>query len=413
MQSYLQKQAYCDKLISADPPRNLAAIVVIPAFNEAELSKSIDSVLNCEPVNGVVEIIPILNLPQSSAPDIVDFHEQQYALISKLAEAHRFNSIRIHAVPPVVLPDKLAGVGLARKIGMDEAVRRFEFLYKNGIIINFDADCTCHRNYLSELIAYMDQQMLYQAVSIGFEHRWDSLGDLQKEAIQLYELHLRAYIGWQKYYGYPYAFQTLGSCFAVRSKAYQEQGGMNRRKAGEDFYFLHKYSIHGTLGELNMPLVYPSGRISHRVPFGTGKAVYDILHTATPYKTYNPEAIRSFIQYMSEVRNSYDQFRQGLSFHAIESSESMKLYLDQNEFKDALGLALQNSSGEFSFANRISKWFEPFRLMKYLHFARERGFPDVDVHDSAQHLLRSHGVNKLDLSRATETLLGQIRQASF
>ena len=36
------------------------------------------------------------------------------------------------------------GVGLARKTGMDEAVRRFNAINNpEGIILNLDADCTC------------------------------------------------------------------------------------------------------------------------------------------------------------------------------------------------------------------------------------------------------------------------------
>ena len=40
------------------------------------------------------------------------------------------------------LPTKHAGVGLARKIGMDEAVRRLEEAGKTkGLILNVDSDC--------------------------------------------------------------------------------------------------------------------------------------------------------------------------------------------------------------------------------------------------------------------------------
>ena len=40
--------------------------------------------------------------------------------------------------------------------------------------------------------------------------------------------------------GYPDSIYTIGSAFAVRAEAYMKQGGMNRRQAGEDFYFLYK-----------------------------------------------------------------------------------------------------------------------------------------------------------------------------
>ena len=40
------------------------------------------------------------------------------------------------------------GVGLARKTGMDEAVRRFNSIDKpEGVILNLDADCLVEQNY--------------------------------------------------------------------------------------------------------------------------------------------------------------------------------------------------------------------------------------------------------------------------
>ena len=39
------------------------------------------------------------------------------------------------------MPERDAGVGLARKTGMDQALYRFNFLNKpNGFILSFDAD---------------------------------------------------------------------------------------------------------------------------------------------------------------------------------------------------------------------------------------------------------------------------------
>jgi len=40
--------------------------------------------------------------------------------------------------------------------------------------------------------------------------------------------------------GSPYAYHTIGSAFACRAEAYIAAGGMNRRHAAEDFYFLQQ-----------------------------------------------------------------------------------------------------------------------------------------------------------------------------
>ncbi|NJK86994.1 MAG: hypothetical protein HC906_14465 [Bacteroidales bacterium] len=57
------------------------------------------------------------------------------------------------------------------------------------------------------------------------------------EAISKYELYLRVHTAFLRLIGFPNSFFTLGSCFAVKAKSYTEIGGMNKRHAGEDFYF--------------------------------------------------------------------------------------------------------------------------------------------------------------------------------
>ena len=63
---------------------------------------------------------------------------------------------------------------------------------------------------------------------------------------------------------------TIGSAFAVTANAYIKRGGMTRSQAGEDFYFLQTLAQIGTVGEITTTKVYPSARLSDRIPFGTG-----------------------------------------------------------------------------------------------------------------------------------------------
>ena len=54
----------------------------------------------------------------------------------------------------ISLPKKDAGVGLARKIIMDEAFKRFSTLDHNGVIACLDGDCVVQENYIEELITH-------------------------------------------------------------------------------------------------------------------------------------------------------------------------------------------------------------------------------------------------------------------
>ena len=79
-------------------------------------------------------------------------------------------------------------------------------------------------------------------VSIAYAHRLEE-ADMTvqaREAIMKYELYLRYYRLALEYTGHPHAYHCIGSAFAVRTLDYVAQGGMNKRQAGEDFYFLQK-----------------------------------------------------------------------------------------------------------------------------------------------------------------------------
>ena len=62
---------------------------------------------------------------------------------------------------------------------------------------------------------------------------------------------------------------------------------MNRKKAGEDFYFLQKLFDAGHFSECNTTRVIPSPRPSDRVIFGTGPAIREYLETAVSL-TFHP-----------------------------------------------------------------------------------------------------------------------------
>lgn len=383
LQSYFQKHALYPPLVQKIPSKDLDLIVVIPSYHEEGLMRAIQSLLACHVNEAKIEIIVVLNQPESQNA-IQSYHELQRKELMGLKAT---GAIEILDLPVFSLPNKAAGVGLARKIGMDEACYRFESIQKDGIILCFDADCTCHPNYLQEVREAFKKMPKINALSIGFKHRMDELNEFTRDAIIQYELHLRTYIGWQQYFNYSMAFQTLGSCMAVRSKAYQQQGGMNKRKAGEDFYFLHKYSVLGQLAELKPLLVYPSGRISDRVPFGTGKSVNEIVKAKVPLMSYNPNGIKCYCNFYTKLCDSWSSIKEGNSWRSIPSSDVLTEFLVHAGFEEALSQDLNHSTTKQVFASRIGRFLNPFRLMKFLHAASGSDFPEIPVQVAATKLL--------------------------
>jgi hypothetical protein len=239
------------------------------------------------------------------------------------------------------------------------------------------------------------------ACSIYFEHPLE--GDLQPEiyeAIAAYELHLRYYVQALRYAGFPHAYHTIGSSMAVRAKAYMEQGGMNRRQAGEDFYFLHKLIPLGGFTELNSTAVYPSPRASNRVPFGTGRAVSDWLQRSGR-KTYPLQAfddLRVFLQSVPSLKGS-----------PLEGMpESIRTFLAEQDFEQALGEIRSHTSTPAAFTKRFLCWFDGFRAMKFVHHARDRFYGDEEVQVASAKLLTRIG--KLPVGGSLSELLHAYRK---
>ncbi|MDQ3141742.1 MAG: glycosyltransferase family 2 protein [Bacteroidota bacterium] len=388
LQKYLQKFSKRPKLISSTPNNDTGIIVIIPSYNEHNLINSLQSLKECTMLNFTVEIILVLNHAINASPEIKRFHELQFEQLKEYK--FEFDTDQLILLL-ILIPDmevKHAGVGLARKIGMDEAVRRFHDIQKeNGILLSFDADCLCSKNYFEKVYTYFQQPDSKPAVNIGFKHLTADLGEDHKIAILSYEIHLRYYIETQKYCNYPFAYQAIGSCFAITAKAYTLQGGMNTKQAGEDFYFLHKYSTTNALGEISDVLVYPSARISERVPFGTGKAMMDVLSKNKNFKTYSFEGIQVFCKFFHEL----DQF------YGLGATEIVSLfqrypnpfveYLYQIQFPIIILQCNENSVTKKSFLKQIQQRLHPFVLMKWLHFAETRGYSTITIYEACQKFL--------------------------
>ncbi|HAQ39032.1 MAG TPA: hypothetical protein DCQ58_11040, partial [Saprospirales bacterium] len=267
---------YDHPLIRVKPAEDIQIIAVTPALNEKKLFRTIESLYQADkPDKGSVEMIVVLNESENVLKEVSAFHKDQMEELLAWAKSNNDHTFNLHPILITGIPEKFAGVGLARKVGMDEAMYRFLSLgQERGIIACPDADVTVSSNYFKALSAGFEANPGMQAASIHFEHDLEiaALNGLEDKIIQ-YESHLRYMIRMQRLIGLPFAYHTVGSSMAVNVKGYMEQFGMNKRKAGEDFYFLQKFINAGFLFEINDTTVYPEARYSDRVPFGTGRTM--------------------------------------------------------------------------------------------------------------------------------------------
>ncbi|MDR2040085.1 MAG: glycosyltransferase family 2 protein, partial [Bacteroidales bacterium] len=186
----------------------------------------------------------------------------------------------------------------------------------------------------------------------------------------LYELHLRYLNQAMRYTGFPYAYHTVGSSFAVRASAYVKQGGMNKRKAGEDFHFLHKIIPLGDYVEINTTRVIPSPRISDRVPFGTGASMRRWMNDGEQaLYTYPIEPFRDLKELFSLIPEFYRSDINNMASIGASLPDPLMDFLKQNNYVYHIDIAKQNSASLETFTKRFFGWFGGLQIVKYLNYS--------------------------------------------
>ncbi len=384
---YLRKHQLAEAQIARAPSPNLRLVVVIPCRDESDLMPTLDDLEACEDPGCAVEVIVVLNASERDPERVRVQNQLSLERVEALdAKQDARGRIRFHALSFNRLAEKHAGVGLARKLGMDEAVGRLlESNARDGIIVSLDADCRVERNYLSSIAAHFDRYPTTPACSIHFEHPLSGpLSERHYRAVTEYELYLRYYRWGLKYCAHPCAHYTVGSCMAVRAGAYVRQGGMNRRKGAEDFYFLNKLMLLGGFTEIRETTVGPSPRQSWRVPFGTGRAVTNAMERGgAPLQAYAPEVFDEIAALTSRVR----ALRDGEAKAVAVLPETLRDYLKLQDFRGKLEEIRRHTSTSQAFESRFFRWFDGFRALKFVRFASEHRYPRVPVHQAAFSLL--------------------------
>ncbi len=386
MNRYFERYAFAQPLIGKAPAKGLSMVVMIPCYNEPDILPTLDSLLACTPPPGEIEVLVVVNEPENAPADVQQQNRQTL---------HSLERWRVTAKPwfalystYLQLPAKTAGVGLARKAGMDDAARRFEQLSKpDGVIVCLDADCTVAANYLTVIYDtfYHNSPPPIGAV-VYYEHPLPEESRLRSGIVQ-YELHLRYYVQALAHIGYPFARHTVGSTMVVRQDAYLKAGGMNKRQAGEDFYFLHKLMPLGEVAEITGTTVWPAARPSDRVPFGTGKALRQWLQNPPgPYYTYS---LQSFLDLgaLLLIREKFYRAKPTEATSLVHSlPASVQAFLQEQDYSLELARINRQSTTLAIYSKNWLAWLDGFKVLKYLHFVRDHFYPNQPVVQEAHRL---------------------------
>ena len=284
------------------------------------------------------------------------------------------------------------GVGLARKIGLDWALGLLrESESSNGTLISLDADTRVAPGYLGAIHDFFQSAPRGAAV-VDYAHPLDG-PDEEVRAILSYELFLRYQeLAWN-FAGSPYAYPAIGSTMICTSDAYVASGGMNRRQAGEDFYFLQQLAKTGHVDRIRDTTVFPSGRASHRVPFGTGRKVGNFAADEDDaYLTYHPETWKILQAWLKIVEGHLDAPGEAWIQKAERIEPELAAWLAAQEFPAAWERIRSHCKNPAQRRSQFHGWFDAFRTLKLAHHLRDNGYPRQDLFEALGAVMISQGL---------------------
>lgn len=390
-------------------PDNLELIVIIPVFDDPDIFATIDSLCRCDTNGQEVGVVIVVNHSETCQEEMKISNRLLFNRLRLVLGGRKDCGLFFELIGAFDLPAKSAGVGYARKIAMDAASAYFyEYVRPEGVIASLDADTLVEENYFTELIRFFRSHPV-AGVSIAYEHRLDDpeCTGVFREAMIKYELYLRYYQLALKFCGHPHFWHCIGSAFAVRAEDYVAQGGMNKRQAGEDFYFIQKLICTGRYADLCSTKVYPSARISARTPFGTGQSLQQIVADEGNFPVYDFAAFRMLKSFFALVPGLYRADAFEIDEFCRQQPSVLAAFLLEMDFTGVIDEVNGNCASERQFVRRFFDHFNAFRVLKYLNYVHQHDFVRMDVVDAMRNFFADLGVGCPELP---EEILEKVRK---
>ena len=285
--------------------------------------------------------------------------------------------------PSLGWPPRRQGVGWARKRLFDAIVRE---LPADALVVSLDADTRVDADYLRRLALTFDRHPDWAALSVPYYHRLSGDEGIDRPLLR-YECYMRHYLlqllalrrALTPRVPFPYAFTAIGSAMAFTCRAYLRCGGITPLQGGEDFYLMQKFAKTGHVGlfleggDADYIPLFPSGRISRRVPFGTGPAVaMTVADQAARYPFFAPSAFDA-------VADTYACFP---ALYERDIDTPMTPFLQRQLATDDLWGPLRcNHTSCDRFVRACVERVDGLRILQYLRVRPDGVLPDSAVAD--------------------------------
>ena len=340
--------------------------IVIPAYGESKFLPNTLSSINKNNINELKEtlVTVVINNSAETSKEIKD--DNQY-LLQKLENMNYNFSLGIIDASSInkELPKDKAGVGLARKIGIDLSLPYL--LSKDSLIFCTDSDTIVNDNYIIKVQNHYRSHHI-EAMVVGFQHQ-QGINRKEEIAIRKYEKFLLTTAKKINNSGSPYGYVSMGSTMVCTANAYCAIGGMPSRKATEDFYFLQELSKYCGVDIISDILVFPSSRSNSRVYLGTGfrmERSQDGFDIDSLY--YNDNAFKILSRWIKLACDSYKINYYNIKNNIVIIHPILLEFLISEGIENIWDRLQKNSPSSSQFISQFHRWFDGLKTIRLLKF---------------------------------------------
>ena len=340
--------------------------IVIPVYNEINyIGNTLQSInhQNQDLLDKTL-IILVINNSDTSAHEITTSNYNTHQKIKE--KKYNFEYIILdYYSSENAISEKFCGVGLARKIGLDFAMH---YAYENSLLFCLDADTLISKNYLKIITQYYIKNNFLVA-TINFQHQLSSDPIINK-GIQVYEEALKDISSKIRKCKSPYGYVSMGSAIVCNAVAYVAVGGMSKKKAAEDFYFLQSLAKYTKIHHIQEILVFPSSRNEERVHLGTGYRMNE-YHLNNSFKNlfFTDESYNVIKKIICLFENNYNQSYECINKELNKHfSNKVCNFIYEHNIENVWDKINSNAKTKDQFITFFHQWFDALKIMKLLKY---------------------------------------------
>ena len=366
-QKYAKKFAYKETRDNHDNfKKKYSYHIIIPIYNELDYIHSTLQSIEKQKTDLLNEtlIILIINNNQNASSEIKDKNYKTHQLILKNKYNFEYVVLDYYSNKNAI-KEKDFGVGLARKIGFDFALKYSD---QNSLFFSLDADTLVSPLYLETIVQHY-KKFYFSACVINFRHQQAKDTNIEN-GIRIYEKALHEMAIKIKQCNSPYGYISMGSTIICTAQEYLLVGGMPKKKACEDFYFMQSLAKHTQIYFIKKVLVYPSSRVEQRVHLGTGYRMNEYKKHNTFKNLFFPDSSYQIVQCIIAIaEKNYGNAYTTVNKELIKNlSDKVCNFLDKNNICKVWQQINLNAKSKQQFMLFFHQWFDALKIMQLLKY---------------------------------------------